>query len=158
VRLRTVARVDLQPDAIGVGEEDAAGAGALAVRHDPAVVHGPAQMADAGLRRLDLVDRCGLECQVVQAGPVAREVPVALLPQRQHDAVAVAEEREPLGGIVALAQHVPAEHAGVERQRTGDVGNVQADMTCPHGSNPFGKLDGLADTIPNLSSPLVWLH
>src|SRR5215218_10004449 len=73
VLVGAVARVDLEPDAVRVGEEEPARPGAVGVRDDPAVLDAAAQLAHALLRRLDRLDRVDLEREVVQAGAVGIE-------------------------------------------------------------------------------------
>src|ERR1044072_9340044 len=75
-------RIDLQADAVRVGEEDTSGRRALAVRDDPVIGRLYAELPQGGLGATNRLDVGRLERQVVQAGPVGGERTAALLPQR----------------------------------------------------------------------------
>jgi hypothetical protein len=71
---------DLHPDAVGIGEKDAAGTHAWHVRQDLVVYQRDAEVGQPGRGGFDIARRRDVERQVVQAGTGGVEGAGTLLP------------------------------------------------------------------------------
>ena len=139
--------VDLEPDPVGIGEEERGRLGAFAMRHDPVVAGRHTARAELGLDRLHCIERRELERQVMEPRMPRLEPRPALLPECQEQPAAGAEERKPLPIVVGGLDEVEVEDLLVERERPVEVGDGEADMA--GGDHGRGGRDGHGDLLVN---------